>query len=47
MKAAVVSDFTKPPRFSDYPDPVAQSEEEIVVQVLASGLLSSSLTRAR
>jgi NADPH:quinone reductase-like Zn-dependent oxidoreductase len=38
MKAAVVSDFSHPPRYEDFPDPVAQRPEEVVVQVLAAGL---------
>ena len=38
MKAAVVTDFTRPPRYQDFADPVAQGEREVVVQVLAAGL---------
>lgn len=38
MKAAVVHDFSRPPRFEDAPDPVAAGEEEVVVEVLAAGL---------
>jgi NADPH:quinone reductase-like Zn-dependent oxidoreductase len=38
MKAAVVTDFTRPPRYQDFADPVPQGEHEVVVQVLAAGL---------
>jgi NADPH:quinone reductase-like Zn-dependent oxidoreductase len=38
MKAAVVTDFTRPPRYQDFADPVAHGEHEVVVQVLAAGL---------
>jgi len=38
MKAAVVDDFTRPPRYQDFPDPVATGEGEVVVEVLAAGL---------
>ncbi len=38
MKAAVVTDFSRPPRFMDFPDPVAHGEDEIIVYVLAAGL---------
>ncbi|AYG04796.1 quinone oxidoreductase family protein [Gryllotalpicola protaetiae] len=38
MKAAVVTDFTQPPRFADFPEPVARDEDELVVEVLAAGL---------
>jgi NADPH:quinone reductase-like Zn-dependent oxidoreductase len=38
MKAAVVTDFSQPPRYQEFPDPVSESETEIVVQVLAAGL---------
>ena len=38
MKAAVVSDFTRPPRYQDFADPVARGADEVVVQVLAAGL---------
>jgi NADPH:quinone reductase-like Zn-dependent oxidoreductase len=38
MKAAVVHDFSQPPRYQDFPDPVAKSPDEVVVQVLAVGL---------
>jgi NADPH:quinone reductase-like Zn-dependent oxidoreductase len=38
MKAAVVSSFDHPPRYEDFPDPVAGGEHEIVVEVLAAGL---------
>src|SRR5580698_5815385 len=38
MKAAVVDDFTRPPRYQDFPDPVDTGEGEVVVEVLAAGL---------
>jgi NADPH:quinone reductase-like Zn-dependent oxidoreductase len=38
MKAAVVTAFGAPPRYLDFPDPVAHGEDEIVVEVLAAGL---------
>jgi NADPH:quinone reductase-like Zn-dependent oxidoreductase len=38
MKAAVVNDFSKPPCYQDYPEPVARTNEELVVEVLAAGL---------
>jgi NADPH:quinone reductase-like Zn-dependent oxidoreductase len=38
MKAAVVSSFDHPPRYEDFPDPVAAGEHEVVVEVLAAGL---------
>ena len=38
MKAAVVHDFSQPPRYQDVPDPVATRQGEVVVQVLAAGL---------
>lgn len=38
MKAAVVSSFDHPPRYEDFPDPVAAGEHEAVVEVLAAGL---------
>jgi NADPH:quinone reductase-like Zn-dependent oxidoreductase len=38
MKAAVVNDFSLPPRYQDFPDPVARGEGEVVVEVLAAGL---------
>jgi NADPH:quinone reductase-like Zn-dependent oxidoreductase len=38
MKAAVVTDFSQPPRYEDFPDPVATGEDEVVVEVLAAGL---------
>jgi NADPH:quinone reductase-like Zn-dependent oxidoreductase len=38
MKAAVVSSFDQPPRYEDFPDPVAASEHEVVVEVVAAGL---------
>ena len=38
MKAAVVRSFDHPPRYEDYPDPVAQQPGEVVVEVVATGL---------
>ena len=38
MKAAVVTDFSRPPRLGDFPEPVARDENELVVDVLAAGL---------
>jgi NADPH:quinone reductase-like Zn-dependent oxidoreductase len=38
MRAAVVTDFSKPPRYQDFPDPVASGDDEMVVDVLAAGL---------
>lgn len=38
MRAAVVSEFGRPPRYGEWPDPVARSEHEQVVEVLAAGL---------
>ncbi len=38
MKAAVVSSYGTPPRYLDFPDPVAAVDDEIVVDVLAAGL---------
>src|ERR1700733_11494712 len=38
MKAAVVRSFDHPPRYEDYPDPVAQQPGEVVVEVVAAGL---------
>ena len=38
MKAAVVNDFSQPPRYQDFHDPVATRSEEVVVEVLAAGL---------
>jgi NADPH:quinone reductase-like Zn-dependent oxidoreductase len=38
MKAAVVNDFSQPPRYQDIHDPVATGNEEVVVEVLAAGL---------
>ena len=38
MKAAVVRRFLLPPRYQDFPDPVARRQGEVVVQVLAAGL---------
>ncbi len=38
MKAAVVDDFSRPPHYQDFPDPVAKGRGEVVVGVLAAGL---------
>ena len=38
MKAAVVTAFDAPPRYLDFPDPVARGKDEEVVDVLAAGL---------
>ena len=38
MKAAVVNDFSQPPRYEDVRDPVARGSGEVVVEVLAAGL---------
>ncbi|GAA4194087.1 zinc-binding alcohol dehydrogenase family protein [Gryllotalpicola kribbensis] len=38
MKAAVVTDFSQPPRCADFPEPAAPSGGELVVDVLAAGL---------
>jgi NADPH:quinone reductase-like Zn-dependent oxidoreductase len=37
MKAAVVTDFAQPPRYTDFPEPVA-GRDQVVVEVLAAGL---------
>jgi NADPH:quinone reductase-like Zn-dependent oxidoreductase len=38
MKAAVVTAFDTPPRYLDFPEPVAHGQDEVVVEVLAAGL---------
>ena len=38
MKAAVVHDFSRPPRYQDCHEPVATGTNEVVVEVLAAGL---------
>lgn len=38
MHAAVVTSFDAPPRYLDFPDPVARGRDEVVVEVLAAGL---------
>lgn len=38
MKAAVVTDFSQPPRYEVFPEPSALHEHELVVEVLAAGL---------
>ena len=38
MKAAVVSAFDQPPRYEDFPDPVAATSDELIVDVVAAAL---------
>src|SRR5262249_11838168 len=38
MHAAVVTAFDTPPRYLEFPDPVAHGKDEVVVDVLAAGL---------
>lgn len=38
MHAAVVTAFDAPPRYQEFPEPVAQGEDRAVVEVLAAGL---------
>jgi len=38
MKAAVVTAFDTPPKYLDFPDPVARGKDEVAVDVLAAGL---------
>jgi NADPH:quinone reductase-like Zn-dependent oxidoreductase len=38
MKAALVTSFDSPPRYGDVPEPAPADRDEIVVEVLASGL---------
>jgi NADPH:quinone reductase-like Zn-dependent oxidoreductase len=38
MKAAVVSAFDQPPRYEDFPDPVAANSGELIVEVVAAAL---------
>ena len=38
MKAAVVTDFSEPPHYQEFADPVAHGPNEAVVEVLAAGL---------
>jgi NADPH:quinone reductase-like Zn-dependent oxidoreductase len=38
MKAAVVTDFSQPPRYQEFPDPVTGDPDDVVVDVLAAGL---------
>jgi NADPH:quinone reductase-like Zn-dependent oxidoreductase len=38
MKAAVVTSFGNPPRYADFPAPVASGPHDLVVDVLAAGL---------
>jgi len=45
MKAAVLSSFDQPPRYSDFAEPVPKNREELQVAVLAAGL--HHLTRSK
>ncbi|MGB3391820.1 MAG: zinc-binding alcohol dehydrogenase family protein [Stenotrophomonas sp.] len=45
MKAAVVTSFDQPPHYGDFPDPVPERPDEMLVDVLAAGL--HHLTRSR
>jgi NADPH:quinone reductase-like Zn-dependent oxidoreductase len=38
MRAAVVTDFTKPPVYQDFPQPAATTDSDVVVDVIAAGL---------
>jgi NADPH:quinone reductase-like Zn-dependent oxidoreductase len=38
MKAAVVNSFDHPPRYEDFPDPIATQGDELVVDVVAAAL---------
>ena len=38
VKAAVVTAFDSPPRYLDFPDPVAHGKDEVVVDAAAAGL---------
>lgn len=38
MRAAVVTDFTKPPAYQDFPQPTPTTADEVVVDVIATGL---------
>ncbi|SPM39792.1 NADPH:quinone reductase or related Zn-dependent oxidoreductase [Mycobacterium numidiamassiliense] len=38
MYAAVVTSFDRPPAYREFPDPIARTDDEIVVDVVASGL---------
>jgi NADPH:quinone reductase-like Zn-dependent oxidoreductase len=38
VKAAVVRAFDEPPRYGDFPDPVAARDDELVVEVIAAAL---------
>ncbi|MCL2725745.1 MAG: zinc-binding alcohol dehydrogenase family protein [Polyangiaceae bacterium] len=38
MKAAVVTSFENPPRYEDFAEPVPRSQDEMLVDVLATGL---------
>jgi NADPH:quinone reductase-like Zn-dependent oxidoreductase len=47
MKAAVVTSFDQPPRYQDFPVPVARDSGEIVVEVVAVGLHPRVRSQAR
>jgi NADPH:quinone reductase-like Zn-dependent oxidoreductase len=38
MHAAVVTDFDRPPAYREFPSPTPQTDDEVVVDVIASGL---------
>src|ERR1700744_4159440 len=38
MSAAVVTDFDQPPAYREIPRPVPQTDDELIVDVVASGL---------
>jgi hypothetical protein len=38
MHAAVVTTFDRPPAFGEFPSPTAQAADEMIVDVIASGL---------
>lgn len=46
MKAAVVTEFGKPPGYADFPGPAAAGDGEIVVDVIAAGLHQIVRSRA-
>ena len=46
MHAAVVTAFDSPPQYAEFPEPVAGSRDEVVVEVLAAGLHPRVLSQA-
>jgi NADPH:quinone reductase-like Zn-dependent oxidoreductase len=46
MKAAVVSSFSVPPRYQEFPDPTPTGRDELVVHVIAAGLHPRVLSQA-